>query len=158
MSEFHVVAIPETTADRVRETLRSPQYGHPAHIEPALGYGPCRLCLRTFDRSVDQRLLFTYNPFQEPDALPAPGPVYIHAIACPRYDGAEFPPSLRQLPLLFEAYEPDGTIGERRRVDDASIEHAIGEMLARPATSFINVRNAEAGCFIARIERRSNGD
>jgi hypothetical protein len=48
MSAYHVIAVPETLAQEVRETLKAPRYGHPAHVERATGYGPCRLCLRCF--------------------------------------------------------------------------------------------------------------
>jgi hypothetical protein len=45
---FRVMAMRQSTADKVRSTMRSPGYGHPASVEVATGYGPCRLCLRTF--------------------------------------------------------------------------------------------------------------
>ena len=90
------VGIPEAVAREVRETMHAPDYGHPAHKTVAQGYGPCRLCLRTFRVGVDERILFTYNPFPEGE-LPAPGPVFIHAGACARYDTG---PSAREIPWL----------------------------------------------------------
>jgi len=65
MSLYRVQGIPLAVATTVRETLRSPQYGHPAHAEVATGYGPCRLCLQTFRVGHEQRLLFTYQPFAD---------------------------------------------------------------------------------------------
>ena len=50
--QFRIAGIPSDLAAEVRQTLRSPQYGHPAHRETATGYGPCRLCLRTFEVGV----------------------------------------------------------------------------------------------------------
>src|SRR5206468_10435401 len=97
---FRVSSVPPEIAHQVRETLRSPQYGHPAHVDVAGGYGPCRSCLRTFVAGRDQRTLFTFNPFQV--GVPAPGPVFIHADDCTPFDGNGFPPALRDLPLLFE--------------------------------------------------------
>jgi hypothetical protein len=38
MTDYRIVAIPEATADAVRSTPASPQYGHPAHVEEARGY------------------------------------------------------------------------------------------------------------------------
>ena len=91
MPIYRVQGIPLTVATSVRGTLRSPQYGHPAHAEVATGYGPCRLCLRTFHVGQEKRLLFTYQPFADPTALPAPGPVFIHHEPCERYDAPPQP-------------------------------------------------------------------
>ena len=104
MTDYRIVAIPETTADAVRSTLASPQYGHPAHVEEARGYGPCRLCLRTFAVSRERRILFTYDPFAETGAPPLPGPVFIHEAPCRRYpEDAGFPEELLEHPLTFGA-------------------------------------------------------
>jgi hypothetical protein len=40
MIRYRISGIPERLAQRVRSTLRSPQYGHPAYVETATGYGP----------------------------------------------------------------------------------------------------------------------
>jgi hypothetical protein len=79
---FRTVPIPAALAHAARETRRSPQYGHPAHRERAAGYGPCRLCLETFRVGEEDRLLFTYNPFDGLDPYPSPGPVFVHADGC----------------------------------------------------------------------------
>ncbi|MBV9737341.1 MAG: DUF1203 domain-containing protein, partial [Candidatus Eremiobacteraeota bacterium] len=66
----------------MRSLQTAPIYGHPAHIEVATGYGPCRHCLRTFNVGREQRILFTYDPFQGIEDVPLPGPVFIHAVPC----------------------------------------------------------------------------
>lgn len=58
MQPFRVVAIPDEIAESVRTKLVAPVYGHPAHAEVAKGYGPCRLCLRTFTVGAERRVLF----------------------------------------------------------------------------------------------------
>ncbi len=63
MPTFHYAGITNALAVEVRQTRRSPQYGHPAHQELAKGTGPCRLCLRTFAVGEEERILFTYQPF-----------------------------------------------------------------------------------------------
>lgn len=87
MSEtsIRVRTITTDVATKVRQTRVSPQYGHPAHQELAGGYGPCRHCLKVFAIGKDERILFTYNPFQGVDEVPYPGPIYIHAEECERY-------------------------------------------------------------------------
>ena len=56
MQSYRVVAVGSPTTDVVRQTLRSPGYGHPAHVEVAAGYGPCRQCLRDFAVGEDRRI------------------------------------------------------------------------------------------------------
>jgi hypothetical protein len=152
MSAFRIQGIPESVAVAARTTMKSPQYGHPAHIETASGYGPCRLCLQTFRVGVDERLLFTYQPFTDPAALPAPGPVFIHRDGCERYDGHELPQALRPLPLALEGYGPDGALIVQRRVCTLPFEAVLQSVFAVSNVRYAHLRNAEAGCFIARID------
>jgi hypothetical protein len=153
MRSYRIQGIPESIATAARESMRSPQYGHPVHAERATGYGPCRLCLQTFDVGTDERLLFTYQPFTDPEALPAPGPVFIHRSGCERYDGGELPEDLRPLPLALEGYGAGGALLVQRRLCPAPFEAVLDEIFEREAVRYAHVRNAEAGCFIARVDR-----
>ena len=153
MAVFRFMGIPADVADHVREHMQSPQYGHPAHREVARSYGPCRLCLRTFEVGKDERILFTYQPFQDPDSLPAPGPVFMHADPCRRYDALEPPPDLRALPLVLEGYAAGGRLLAQERVGLRRLEDALEQVFQRGDTRYIHIRNGEAGCFMARVER-----
>lgn len=155
MLVFRVRGIPDTVAAAVRSSMRSPQYGHPAHAEMATGYGPCRLCLQTFDVGTEERLLFTYQPFTDPTALPAPGPVFIHRAPCDRYDAPGLPEALRPLPLVVEGYGDAGACLLQRRVGAASVEAVLDEVFGHPEARYVHLRNAEAGCFIARVDQCS---
>ncbi len=158
MAPYRYSGIPTAIADEARDTLRSPQYGHPAHRELARGYGPCRHCLRTFAIDREDRLLFTYSPIQEPAGLPAPGPVFVHAEACERYDGAAFPPDLLALPLVIEGFRAGGTVVVQEAVGAAAPDEVVGRVFASAEVAYAHVRNAEAGCFIARVERGMAGN
>jgi hypothetical protein len=153
MNDFRVFPIPAPLIDAARATGRSPQYGHPVHREIAAGTGPCRSCLSTFTIGRDERILFTYDPFEDLDPYPLPGPVFVHAEPCTPHSGDGFPPGLRVLPLVFEGFgerrEPRG----REFASGTEIDAAIHRLLRDPAVSYLHVRNAEAGCYIARIER-----
>ena len=153
MAVFRYSGIPTAVAAEARTTLRSPQYGHPAHREVARGYGPCRLCLRTFAVDREDRLLFTYHPFQEPESLPAPGPVFVHAESCERYDALVFPPEFRTLPLVLEGFLTGGRLAVQERVGAEAPEALVARVFAVPGVAYAHVRNAEAGCFMARVER-----
>jgi len=153
MLPYRVIAIPQEIAQQTRATLKSPQYGHPAHVEVAKGYGPCRSCLQTFRTGEEKRILFTYNPFAGLDPYPSPGPIFIHENDCSAYDARGFPNALRELPLILEGMGRGRWLITREQVVRNNVDEVIGRLFALPAVEYIHVRNAEAGCFIAHIER-----
>jgi hypothetical protein len=158
MPAFRTRPIPTALAAAARHDRRSPQYGHPAHSETAAGYGPCRLCLETFRVGEEERLLFTYDPFAGLDPYPAPGPIFVHAAGCEPFDApAGFPESLRALPLTLEGYGAGRWLVARERVAEGDVEGAVARLFAHQAVEYIHVRNAEAGCYIARLERLAEG-
>jgi len=151
MNEYRVVALCQQTVDEVRNSLRAPGYGHPAHVEMATGYGPCRLCLDSFRTGEEERVLFTYNPFPKTE-LPCPGPIFVHKASCSRYERSGFPPGLLGLPLTLEGYDDSGLAVLRVNVT-CDPDGAVKEVFSRPQVAHAHIRNTEAGCFIARIER-----
>jgi uncharacterized protein DUF1203 len=151
MSPYRVVALDERIADEVRRTRRTPGYGHPAHVEVASGTGPCRLCLRPFEVGVEEGVLFTYNPFPD-GATPSPGPIFVHAGPCPRSETDRFPSELSGLPLLLEGYD-DGGMALVPSAGGGGSRADVRGVLAVAGVSYAHIRHAEAGCFIARIER-----
>ena len=155
MTNIRVIAIPTRTADKVRATLRSPGYGHPAHVEIASGYGPCRHCLQYFVEGTDRRILFTYDPFHEIEALPKPGPVFVHADECPRYaEDAGFPAHLISHPLTLTAYVRGRIFRDEKHVTGGGAEPAVAALLARPDVDYVLVSDTAAGCYDFRVERR----
>jgi hypothetical protein len=151
---FRTVPIPADVAETARREGRSPQYGHPAHTEIATGYGPCRLCLGTFRIGAEERLLFTYDPFAGLDPFPSPGPIFVHAAGCAPFAAPSgFPEPLRALPLVLEGYAPGRWLVARERVLAEDVEGTTGRIFAHDSVAYIHVRNLEAGCYIARLER-----
>ena len=69
MAHFHISGLSDELTGEVRDTLRSPGYGHPVVREVATGTGPCRACLGLFHTGTDERLLFTYRPHSERGTL-----------------------------------------------------------------------------------------
>jgi hypothetical protein len=151
---YRVVALADDVAREVRETGRSPRYGHPAHTEVATGYGPCRVCLGFFRKGEESRILFTHDAFQGTDDPPLPGPVFIHASGCTRYpeDGA-FPRHLGQHRLTLDAYARGGVLRAVEQIGDGAVEEAIDRLLGRADVDYIHVRDTSAGCYDLRIER-----
>ena len=154
MQAIHIVAIPSEIANEVRETLRAPKYGFPAHAEIATDDAPCRHCLRSFVSSGDRRILFTYDRFNGVEALPQPGPIYIHADACDRYsEDAGFPEELRGSPRTVEAYASGRRLLAQETVPDGKFEPAIEKLFAIPGVNYLQVNSTTAGCFTFRIKR-----
>jgi hypothetical protein len=153
MAPFRFSGIPDHIAAEVRQTMRAPEYGHPAHQELAHGYGPCRVCLRTFDIGKEERILFTYQPFRDPESLPAPGPIFIHAHPCRRYDAPELPRDFRALPLVLEGYQTGGRLVAQERVGGQVPEEVLARIFEETSADYVHVRNGEAGCFMAKVER-----
>ncbi len=155
MHDFQLIPIPQQIVQEVRSTLKSPQYGHPAYVEVAKGYGPCRSCLRTFVEGEEKRILFTYNPFDGLDSYPSPGPVFIHEQPCaPFAPNDEFPAQLRQIPLVLEAFGPSRSPLAEQRFADGKLEEHAGKLLRDSRVLYLHLRNGEAGCFIAGVARK----
>ena len=150
---FVIRGIPQDIADEVRRTRRSPGYGHPAHEELAAGTGPCRCCLRTFVPGRDRRLLFNWRPRSPEGSLMAPGPVFIHADHCEAYAADGFPEGLRTLPLAFEARLSGSRVSELSFRSDVPAEAQMRVLFEEHAAEWLHLRHAEAGCFIARVDR-----
>jgi hypothetical protein len=151
---FRTIPIPTSLAETARRERRSPQYGHPAHTETASGHGPCRLCLDTFRVGAEDRLLFTYDPFAGLDPIPAPGPVFVHAAGCSPFAAPSgFPESLRALPFILDGYAPGPWLVAREHAAAGEVEAAAARIFAHVAVAYIHVRNADAGCYVARLER-----
>jgi hypothetical protein len=87
------------------------------------------------------------------DGYPSPGPVFIHRDACEGWSGEGLPPELRPLPLMLEGYGPGRWLVAREPVRDGRVEDAADRLFAHPAVNYVHVRNAEAGCYVARLER-----
>jgi hypothetical protein len=124
-----------------------------ADVSVATGYGPCRSCLQVFRQGEDERVYITYNSFEGLSDLPDPGPVFIHKNECPRFEGTHFPPDLRDLPLLLEGFGDQSRLIRRDALAGESVESQIDDIFSDADIRFINLRNAEAGCFVARVER-----
>ena len=151
---YKIVSIPSEIATEARATLVSPQYkGLATAASVANGYGPCRSCLRVFEQGKDRRIYLTYNSFDGLSNLPDPGPIFIHEDQCERFESDGFPPDILELPVLLEAFADDSRLMTRMPMKKSLVNEQIESLFADEAVRFINLRNAEAGCFIARVER-----
>lgn len=117
-------------------------------------YFECRSCLKVFRQGEDERIYLTYNSFEGRSTLPDPGPIFIHKDDCEEHSGGEFPRDLLDLPLLLESFGDESRLLQRQNMNPASVSDQISSIFSDEQVRFINLRNAEAGCFIARIDRK----
>ena len=154
MIPYRIVAILTEVAQQVHETMRAPKFGFPALSELATDEAPCRHCLRLTAVGKDRRILFTYNRFEGVEALPQPGPVYVHEESCARYpEDAGFPEKLRFSPRTLEAYAHGRRLLRQEYVADGKFEPAIEKLFGQMEVDYIQVHSTTAGCFTFRIER-----
>lgn len=154
MTEIRVIALPTETAKKVLEGKSSPGYGHPAHTEIAKGHGPCRHCLKPFRVGEENRTLFTFNPFYRLAPIPAPGPVFIHAELCQRFDeSAGYPSELVSYPVVLDGYDVEQRLMTQRRAAAGDQVTEIMRVFEDASVRYVMVRDGEAGCFDFRVER-----
>jgi hypothetical protein len=154
MEQFRIVAISTEIAEAVRSTMRAPGYGFPAHAEPATDAAPCRHCLRLIQPGGARRILFTYDRFAGVESLPQPGPIYIHADACPRYpEDAGIPEELRASPRTLEVYARGRRLITQEYVQDGNFEPKLERLFNNAEVDYVQVNSTTAGCFTFRIER-----
>ncbi len=158
MNRFKIVPLTKEFAERIR-TTRKDDFGNDVVELLATGYGPCRLSLTAFKPGVDKRLLFNYSPFANHNAFSQNGPLFIHAKEVEPYaDIHRFPPEVKadkvNFPLSLIGYSADQQMVFTKLVGDADVDDLIPQILAeQPGIEYLHARNAEAQCYICRIER-----
>jgi hypothetical protein len=150
---YRVIPISRDAANEVRRNMVSPFGKLPASFSVATGYGPCRSCLKTFRQGEEERIYITYNPFAGVSRLPLPGPVFIHTEECAEYSDQGFPNELRSIPMILEGFGVNSRLVRSEPVSMDSVDQQIEEILDADEVEVIHIRNAEAGCFIAKIQR-----
>jgi len=158
MSNFKIVPLSAQYAKRIRAT-RKDDFGHEVMEQIATGAGPCRVSLKPFKKGEDKRLLLTHSPFTRDNAFDQPGPVFINAEDVEEYkDIYRFPPEIKRntksFPLTLIGYSNDQMMVLTQLVGDADVDLLIEEIFAtRPDVEYLHARNAQAACYICKIER-----
>ncbi len=88
------------------------------------------------------------------EALPLPGPIFVHAEACERYpeDGG-FPEDLRSHALTLNGYGRGRRLRAQEYVGSERLDATVGRLLEDPDVAYIHVRDTNAGCYDLRLER-----
>lgn len=158
MKNFKIVPLSLEYAKNIKATQKD-NFGHSVITQVATGFGPCRVSLKPFEVGVDERLLFSHSPFEIDNAFNQPGPVFIHKKeVAPYSDIYNFPKEIKadkvNFPLSLIGYDKDQRMVFTKLVGDADVDDLIAETFENnPAIEYLHARNAEACCFICKIER-----
>ena len=158
MKKFKIVPISKAYARRIKQTMKD-DFGHEVTERVAAGAGPCRVSLKPFVKGVDRRMLLTHSPFEINNAFNQPGPVFINSADVEEYDDIyRFPPEIKNnkqsFPLTLIGYTGDQQMVLTKLVGDADVDELIRQIFdGRADVAYLHARNAEACCFICKIER-----
>lgn len=158
MKNFKIVPLSEDYAERIRRNQKD-DFGHDVVEQVATGKGPCRVSLQPFELAKDVRLLLSHSPFSIDNAFDQPGPIFIHKKEVEAYkDVYRFPPAIKadkeNFPLSLVGYSSEQQMVFTKLVGDADVDLLIEQIFdERPEVAYLHARNAEACCFICKIER-----
>jgi hypothetical protein len=158
MNTFKIVPLSKEYATKIRETKKD-DYGNEIVELVAKGKGPCRISLKPFTVGEDTRLLLSYSPFTIGNAFNQTGPIFINgADVEPYQDIYRFPPEIKadkkSFPLTLIGYNSEQQMIYTHLVGDDDVDLLIPKIFeTKPNVEYLHVRNAEAACFICKIER-----
>ena len=143
---------------KIHETNKD-DFGHEVIEQPATGKGPCRVSLKPFKVGEDVRLFLSHSPFAVDNAFNQPGPIFINKEDVEPYDDIyNFPPEIKadkkNFPLSLIGYSKEQEMNYARLVGDKDVDMLIALIFDKHAkVDYLHARNAEACCFICKIER-----
>ena len=156
--KFRVVPISKGYIERLR-AAGTDEFGNEIVEQIAGGYGPCRVSLKPFRPGVDRRILLGHSPFKIANAFNQPGPIFVNSVDVDEYsDTDRFPPEIkadrRNFPLTLIGYDGVQRMVFSELVGDQDVDEMIVRVFSdEPDVDFLHARNAQAGCFICRVER-----
>jgi len=158
MKQFKIVPINREYAKKIKENNKD-DFGHEVIEQLATAKGPCRVSLQPFKVGEDVRLLISHSPFTIDNIFNQPGPVFIHKKDVEAYsDIYRFPPEIKankkSFPLTLIGYTKEQKMVLTQLVGDDDVDLLIPKIFEeRLDLEYLHARNAEACCFICKIER-----
>jgi hypothetical protein len=158
MKRFKIVPLSSEYSKKIKENNKD-DFGHEVIEQIATGKGPCRVSLKPFKVGKDVRLLISHSPFVVDNAFNQLGPVFIHKKEVEAYsDIYHFPPEIKadkeSFHLTLIGYDKKQMMVFIQLVGDDDVDLLIPKIFEeRPDIEYLHARNAEACCFICRIER-----
>jgi hypothetical protein len=156
MTSLQFQALPTTTAENF-QAGKDDANGQPPERHISDGQGnPCRHCLTDIPEG-EPFLAFAYRPFPALQPYAEVGPIFLHAEACWRYDGATGVPAIiaDRDTLLIRGYGNDDRIvtGSGQVIASDHVAETAMRMFERPEIAYIHLRSASNNCYTCRIDR-----
>lgn len=158
MKKFKIVPLSAVYAAKIKAENKD-AFGHALIEQIATGSGPCRVSLKPFVKGLDTRILLSHSPFEIDNVFNQPGPIFIHKEDVEPYsDIHRFPPEIKanknSFPLSLIGYSKSQKMVYSKLVGDADVDEMIADIFDHhPEVEFVHARNAEACCYICKIER-----
>jgi len=158
MRKFKIVPLSKEYAAQVRATGKD-AFGHAVIEQIATGLGPCRVSLKPFKKGIDTRLLISHSPFEVENPYNQPGPVFINKEEVEAYtDIYRFPPEIKankkSFPLTLIGYNNEQLMVFTQQVGNDDVDELIVNIFElHPEIDYLHARNAQACCYICKIER-----
>lgn len=158
MKKFKIVPLSKEYAAQIR-LMGKDEFGHSVIEQVATGSGPCRVSLKPFKKGIDKRVLISHSPFAIDNAFNQPGPVFINKEEVEEYqDVHRFPPEIKankkSFPLSLIGYSKEQLMVFTQLEGDDDVDELIGRTFELyPEIEYLHARNAEACCYICKIER-----
>ena len=158
MKNFKIIPLSKDYTDEIRKSKKD-LFGNEVIEQLATGKGPCRISLKPFQVGKDIRLLFAHTPFEINNAFNQPGPVFIHKENVQPYtDIYTFPDEIKNdkenFPLSLIGYNKRQEMILTKLVGDEDVDLLIEKIFkSETEIEYLHARNAEACCFICKIER-----
>jgi hypothetical protein len=115
--------------------------------------------LKPFHPGVDRRILLSHSPFEIANAFNQPGPIFVNSANVDEYsDVRRFPPEIKadkeHFPLTLIGYNASQQMVFSELVGDQDVDEMIIRIFGEePEVEYLHARNAQAGCFVCKIER-----
>ena len=149
---FNVTALDSTSAAIYRDEIASgTRPGHQVTLaEPG---APCRHCLVP-GAPGEEMLLLTHQPFTGDSPYTVPSPIFIHAVACTRYETPdELPALLRNGLRAVRSYDARHDLIDGEVVAGMDLESSIERLFEDQRAAYLHIHSATAGCFTCRVDR-----
>jgi len=158
MKKFRIIPLSQEYVKKIRE-IRKDDFQHEVIEQVATGYGSCRISLKPFKVGISKRLLLSHSPFNIDNAFNQPGPIFISGDEVEAYkDIYRFPPEIKadkiNFPLSLIGYSTNQEMVFTKLVGDNDVDELIPAIFEEhPEVDFLHARNAEACCYLCKIER-----
>jgi len=157
MTEIRFVAMPTEDVQALRSGKPDANGQMPErHVAEGSG-NLCRHCLSDIADG-NPMLVVAYRPFPEAQPYAEVGPIFLHAVDCPRHAETAEPPRLfldHRERMLVRGYKADDRIkyGTGQVVPTKELATACAAIFDDPDVAYLHIRSASNNCYQCRVDK-----